>query len=812
MAKKRSPSSSDDQSSSPPKRRKKFDFKESAVGTVQEMYLENFMCHEQLRVAFGPHLNIITGRNGSGKSAILAGLQVCLGASARATNRGNKIGDLVRNDGGNRAYVSVRLSNRGSDAFEPRTYGTEITVERSIAKKGASTFKIKNDRGKVISTSSKVVRSICEKFNIQVDNPVCILDQQSAKSFIQGKDDAKYSFFLKATELEKLQEEYMALKEQLRIMKNNMEVAKRGLPKLKNQRDELETKLKKCEELERSMAELKSCEMSLEWASVREMEQKVKKDEATLEKAEQKKQQKEENLEKIDEKVKELEEKMQAKEAENEPKLKLIEQARQERTEKVKQKRNLDDKLKKIDRLIKASKREVKEFEAKKNTLEKQLEEIMGSAAFDNTKLKKRLEDEKTNQKRLRNQLEEKQNAFDSYSQRRHDIDREFDEARGNLRNCEADIRRLERDMKTNEDSKTSKVSRFGGPSIARLVRLIANSKSKFRHVPVGPIGMHVNVENQKWNGAVEFVTKNLLTSFVVDNSADKRILDGLARSCKVPNGVKSIISKFGRRNEPPVRMLPDRSKYTTVADVIKVDNDQAWNALLDHCSIERIVLFDDPAKAERVMKTGRQNVMRAVMEDGMIVEIKNGVTSNFANRQANQPLRYINANVKQLNENLKSRIVSKKRELDRFEIDFKSAEKKKKDFQDEVRGLKNEIKTLERKEKACDKSIASVEREIENMQAAEDDRDDPTQVKDEIRETEVELKVHMKELEKLNLEGKEMKKKRDEAAEAVKRFSLKVDEIESSVQADADEMNELEGSMDELKEKHESVKKQINK
>lgn len=258
--------------------------------------------------------------------------------------------------------------------------------------------------------------------------------------------------------------------------------------------------------------------------------------------------------------------------------------------------------------------------------------------------------------------------------------------------------------------------------------------------------------------------------------------------------------------------MLPDRSKYTTVADVIKVDNDQAWNALLDHCSIERIVLFDDPAKAERVMKTGRQNVMRAVMEDGMIVEIKNGVTSNFANRQANQPLRYINANVKQLNENLKSRIVSKKRELDRFEIDFKSAEKKKKDFQDEVRGLKNEIKTLERKEKACDKSIASVEREIENMQAAEDDRDDPTQVKDEIRETEVELKVHMKELEKLNLEGKEMKKKRDEAAEAVKRFSLKVDEIESSVQADADEMNELEGSMDELKEKHESVKKQINK
>ena len=67
MAKKRSLPSSDDQSSSPPKRRKKL-ISRRVAGTVQEMYLENFMCHEQLRVAFGPHLNIITGRNGSGKS------------------------------------------------------------------------------------------------------------------------------------------------------------------------------------------------------------------------------------------------------------------------------------------------------------------------------------------------------------------------------------------------------------------------------------------------------------------------------------------------------------------------------------------------------------------------------------------------------------------------------------------------------------------------------------------------------------------------------------------------------------------------
>jgi recombinational DNA repair ATPase RecF len=34
------------------------------------------MCHQKLSIDLGPHVNFITGQNGSGKSAILAALQV----------------------------------------------------------------------------------------------------------------------------------------------------------------------------------------------------------------------------------------------------------------------------------------------------------------------------------------------------------------------------------------------------------------------------------------------------------------------------------------------------------------------------------------------------------------------------------------------------------------------------------------------------------------------------------------------------------------------------------------------------------------
>jgi structural maintenance of chromosomes protein 6 len=44
--------------------------------------------------------------------------------------------------------------------------------------------------------------------NIQVENPVAVLDQEEAKKFLTGKAQDKYSFFLKATELERINRVY----------------------------------------------------------------------------------------------------------------------------------------------------------------------------------------------------------------------------------------------------------------------------------------------------------------------------------------------------------------------------------------------------------------------------------------------------------------------------------------------------------------------------------------------------------------------------------------------------------------------------
>ena len=99
----------DDEGGSSPKRSKKKGVNKAAVsspmtdrhtnptgkpaeaGIIKEVYVENFMCHRKMTVKLCRNVNFIHGQNGSGKSAILAAIQVCLGAGARRTHRARNL-------------------------------------------------------------------------------------------------------------------------------------------------------------------------------------------------------------------------------------------------------------------------------------------------------------------------------------------------------------------------------------------------------------------------------------------------------------------------------------------------------------------------------------------------------------------------------------------------------------------------------------------------------------------------------------------------------------------------------------------------
>lgn len=135
--------------------------KPAEAGILKQIYVENFMCHRKLRVTFCRNVNFIHGQNGSGKSAILAAIQICLGANARRTHRARNLKELVRKEtasgsGPGQAKIQVTLYNQGDDGYKPEIYGDSITVERTIALRGGyNGYKLLDCNGVEKSRSKK---------------------------------------------------------------------------------------------------------------------------------------------------------------------------------------------------------------------------------------------------------------------------------------------------------------------------------------------------------------------------------------------------------------------------------------------------------------------------------------------------------------------------------------------------------------------------------------------------------------------------------------------------------------------------------
>lgn len=184
------------------------------VGIVESITLKNFMCHTLLGpFTFGSNVNFVVGNNGSGKSAVLTALIVALGGKAQATNRGSSLKGFVK-EGESSADVSITLRNKGRDAYKPEVFGQAIIVDLKITREGMRSYKLKTKAGNLVSSKKDELMAILDHFNIQVNNPVSILTQEMSKHFLHSKGEGdKYKFFMKATQLEQMKEDYSYIME-----------------------------------------------------------------------------------------------------------------------------------------------------------------------------------------------------------------------------------------------------------------------------------------------------------------------------------------------------------------------------------------------------------------------------------------------------------------------------------------------------------------------------------------------------------------------------------------------------------------------
>ncbi|KAI1804603.1 P-loop containing nucleoside triphosphate hydrolase protein [Daldinia bambusicola] len=566
---------------------------------IESITCFNFMCHTRLHVELGPLLNFIVGENGSGKSAILTAITLCLGGKASATNRGGSLRSFVK-EGQENAVLIVKIKNQGPDAYKPEHFGESIIVERHFSKSGGSGFKLKSSTNRIISTKKGDVDDVVEYYCLQVDNPLNVLSQDNARQFLNAATPAaKYKYFVQGTQLEQLDQDYQLLQETLEANETRLLAFEENISFLKQKSEKavkLRDALTKSAEMRRQS---KVYSNQLAWAQVMEQEAILQqKDEAILASQEEIRRmeativEKTEILETIDDKVREATEALdvlrqeegQFKEKEEEAKLNY-ERAKQSIETTHTQERDIHQQLNNASQ-------KVKEYERKIREEEQRLEELNGGAL---AAKQKELDDAKRAVDEIRESQRTHAERSSSLYNERDEAQRKAQESEDLVGQKRQEVQAAESRIRTLSQNRSDPLAGFE-PQVPQLLRLI-DSDSGFSQKPIGPIGTYIQLTKPKWSSILEKIFGTSLNGFVVASKPDQtRLFSHMERlklrNCPIFIASSSVISNLRE---------PDRN-FDTILRVLKIDDLRVRDQLVINHHIDQTILIEQRGEAERVM------------------------------------------------------------------------------------------------------------------------------------------------------------------------------------------------------------------
>ncbi|XP_047244065.1 structural maintenance of chromosomes protein 6-like isoform X2 [Girardinichthys multiradiatus] len=596
------------------------------AGIVESITLKNFMCHSLLGpFAFGSNVNFVVGNNGSGKSAILTALIVALGGNAQATNRGSSLKGFVK-EGESSADVSITLRNKGRDAYKLEVYGPAITIDLRITREGLRTYKLRNKSGQIISTKKEELVSILDNFNIQVNNPVSVLTQEMSKYFLHSKGEGdKYKFFMKATQLEQMREDFIYIKATKQVTEDKVEQHGGCLKDLKCKYLEKEDRYKSLASLGEMHTKLEELQKQMAWALVAEMEREL---EPVKEKLEADRRSTEKYDEKVDEwkdKVRQAEKRYKQIQEQLEGITQQVQELQPKCAELKTEAQKHNSLLKSCELIVHRCRTNLRDLEKDKAQLSSRIKDLTHSisqttgaesqARADRMKqIQTELENLDLQIPTLGQQIHQFQHANSRVKEEQGKMKREHD---GLKKSIEANKRKLQ----TMESSRSNRLRRFGEQMPALLNAIEeAYRKGYFKHKPRGPLGYLIGLKDPELALAVEVCLKYLVVAFTCDNYEDEKVLKSLMAKM-YPAGKRPTIitSQFLQHVHDTRKRGVNHPQYPSVLQSLEIEDPVVANCLIDQRNIESILLIKNRAEARRVMqgKNPPANCIQAFSVDG---------------------------------------------------------------------------------------------------------------------------------------------------------------------------------------------------
>lgn len=597
---------------------------------VEDITCINFMCHERLHVPLGPLINFVVGENGSGKSAVLTALTLCLGGKAAATNRGASLKSLIKT-GCDSGLLIVRLKNQGNDAYQPDVFGKSIIIERHFSRSGSSNFKLKNENGRLISNKKGDVEDIIEYFQLQVDNPMNVLTQDAAKSFITSSTPAqKYQFFFEGVQLKALDDDYRLVSDTCDQIEAKLDESVEDLQALKKIAKDAEAKAEVVRQHAGIRQEAKRLSRQLAWAQVEEQErvlaekeQNIVKAQEEIDNAEREAAEKDRLFQEADQQLDRVKQNGTQLEEELVPLRDEEEKAKADYNAATEAVQNAHTEQKTVGKDLTAAINKVKKFEHEIEEEQRRLEAANGGAHA-----------------RTLEEVQEAKRALSEAHEALEQHDREmmrFEEAREQGKVKENGMKGPLATKRKEVDDARERLSNLNSdrgndmagfdPKMSRVLQQIRNDAG-FREKPIGPLGRHIRLLKSEWSHVLESTMNAALTSFIVTSKPDQMrlsseyqyltydllLITALFSSNMLTAGISDILRQNNMTwcqvaivsNEPldHTGHEPD-PQYDTVLRVLDIENDLIKKHLIISQAIEQTILVPDRKNGIRIMFEG---------------------------------------------------------------------------------------------------------------------------------------------------------------------------------------------------------------
>eukprot|EP00884_Botryococcus_braunii_P001678 jgi/Botrbrau1/11510/Bobra.0198s0007.2 len=606
------------------------------AGQLASIELENFKNHEHFKMDFTPRVNVITGTNGSGKSAILGATQLALGAifsqtggpagrgrvckgptgSTTRTGHGegpSNVSAVVRT-GAASAVVRVTLWNTGPDGFKPQVYGPRVTIERRIHRGGSSNWKIKDFHGAMVSERRQEIDDFLFHVNINMANPVVCLTQAMAQAFTSNSPKQLFNMYMEAMRFKETEYKNAQSTQFVLELKESVKALHGEIKEMEDKLSKVKTSLHRLKNIEESQRHVDTLVKACAWEVVFSLEATVQQCQAKLLQYPQFVQKKKDALTQLESKLQEEKETKERLTVELSTFATQIEQLSEQWRKYTEDARQIKAEVKAAKKALKQEQQNLDRNHDEKQSLlaarESQIEDASAASKEDHQKLLQDLG-------RLEQERDAAQAQVDAAAQYMKEREMDLTAAQARLRESQTGLRTSRATVATCtarvsdlQAQRRNPLAAFGGPAAIGLNAAIARYKNRFTRLPIGPIGSHLKLKDPKWGKAVEASIGHIFNSYVVHCHEDCQTLKGVS-SCREKFGNLQIISynfDVPMLNLSDGRFPPVPDKYFTVLKALIFPDEQGQavplrNVLIDSTHLERLVLVQTEEEARSLSR-----------------------------------------------------------------------------------------------------------------------------------------------------------------------------------------------------------------